>query len=229
MTLPADLASAEQELVPALASALAADGAGRWTVELRFEGLRLAPVALRLQTALTEGGRCCRLLFADAGATALAQRDAPTLADRCHSLADWQRRPPAGATDDLLLLVAPGPPDYEAVKTIAGAHAGALVLLNGRLEDAGVGIGSVARDRRRGFLAVWRSAYALQPLLGAALAHAHPGPWRLYRLDPDGYRPLATFEERPTAEDVDGALLGPQEGVRQGLRGLERLVNDLGR
>jgi len=133
----------------------------------------------------------------------------------------------AGA--DVLLLVAPGPPDYEVVEAIAGAHRGALVLLNGRLEDAGVGIGSVARERRRGFLSVWCSAYSLQPLAGAALAHAHPGPWRLYRLDPDGYRPLQTFDDRPTAEDIDGALLGPQEGVRQGLRGLQRLMNDLGR
>lgn len=224
MTLPADLATAELELVAALTSALAADAAGRWTVDLRFEGLRLPPVALRLQAALS-----CRLLFSDAGATALAQRDAPAGADRCHSLGDWQRQPPGDAGADVLLLVAPGPPDYEVVEAIAGAHRGALVLLNGRLEDAGVGIGSVARERRRGFLSVWRSAYSLQPLAGAALAHAHPGPWRLYRLDPDGYRPLQTFDDRPTAEDIDGALLGPQEGVRQGLRGLERLMNDLGR
>ena len=61
------------------------------------------------------------------------------------------------------------------------------------------------------------------------LAHGHPGPWRLYRLDPDGYRPLTTFEERPAVEAIDAALLGPEDGVRQGLRGLERLVNDLGR
>ena len=224
MSLPADLASAERELVAALASALAADGAGRWTVDLRFEGLRLSPVALRLQTALS-----CRLLFPDAGATALAQRDAPAVADRCHSLGDWQRRPPADSDADVLLLVAPGPPDYEAVEAIAAGHRGAMVLLNGRLEDAGVGIGSVARERRRGFLSLWRSAYSLQPLAGAALAHAHPGPWRLYRLDPDGYRPLTSFDERPAAEEVDAALLGPDDGVRQGLRGLERLVNDLGR
>ena len=224
MTLPADLASAERDLVAALASALAADATGRWTVDLRFEGLRLAPVALRLQAAVP-----CRLLFPDAGATALAQRDAPAVADRCHSLGDWQRRPPADADDDVLLLVAPGPPDYDAVEAIAAGHRGAMVLLNGRLEDAGVGIGSVARERRRGFLSVWRSAYTLQPLAGAALAHGHPGPWRLYRLDPDGYRPLTTFEERPAVEAIDAALLGPEDGVRQGLRGLERLVNDLGR
>ena len=49
MSLPADLAAAEAELLTALESALASQSKGRWTLDLRFEGLRLAPVALRLQ------------------------------------------------------------------------------------------------------------------------------------------------------------------------------------
>ena len=39
--LPPDLRTAEAETREALRSALAADPRGRWTVELRFEGLRL--------------------------------------------------------------------------------------------------------------------------------------------------------------------------------------------
>ena len=46
MSLPADLAAAEAELLTALESALASQSKGRWTLDLRFEGLRLAPVAL---------------------------------------------------------------------------------------------------------------------------------------------------------------------------------------
>ena len=79
MSLPADLAAAEAELLTALESALASQSKGRWTLDLRFEGLRLAPVALRLQRQLDQPERCCKLLFADAGATALAKRDAPDL------------------------------------------------------------------------------------------------------------------------------------------------------
>ena len=35
---------------------------------------------------------------------------------------------------------------------------GAVVLLNSRLEDAAVGIGSVARQRRKGFMSTWYGA-----------------------------------------------------------------------
>jgi len=113
MTLPADLLSAETEAVVAVQAALGAEAKGRWSVDLRFEGLRLQPVALRLQAALQSEARPCQLLFADAGATALAKRDAPAVADYCHSIGDWCRRQGAAASpaEDLLLLVALGPPD----------------------------------------------------------------------------------------------------------------------
>lgn len=76
--LPADLRSAEAEALKAVEAALASDPRGLWTVELRFEGLRIMPVALRLLTALTPTRPGLRLLFPDAGAAALARRDAPT-------------------------------------------------------------------------------------------------------------------------------------------------------
>ena len=54
-------------------AALAAGQRGMWTVEFRFEGLRIMPVALRLLAALTPAHPGLRLLFPDAGATALAK------------------------------------------------------------------------------------------------------------------------------------------------------------
>ncbi len=226
MTLPADLLSAETEAVAALQAALAAEAKGRWTMDLRFEGLRLQPVALRLQVALHSEARACQLLFADAGATALAKRDAPDVAEYCHSISDWCRRQGSAASpaEDLLLLVALGPPDYEVVEQLCGQHGGAVVLLNSRLEDAAVGIGSVARERRKGFLAPWQSAYTLQPLTAAALRHAYPDRWQLYRLDPDGYRAVGSFEKRPAPEELDEALT---DGFGQGLRSVDRFMKDL--
>ena len=50
--LPADLRTAEAELLTAVSAALAKGGRARWTAELRFEGLRILPVALRLTAAL---------------------------------------------------------------------------------------------------------------------------------------------------------------------------------
>ena len=222
MSLPADLVAAEAQLLEALEAALGTDAKGRWTTELRFEGLRAAPVALRLQRRLDRPGRRAQLLFADAGATALAKRDAPDQADAISSLADWGSR--SDSPDTVLLAVTPGPPDYEEMQTVCEAHPGPVVLVNGRLEDAAVGIGSVARERRKGFMAQWRSAYTLQPLAGAALRHAHPGDWELYRLDPDGYRPAAQFDQRPAPEELDEALL---DGAKAGLKAVDRFVREL--
>jgi hypothetical protein len=114
------------------------------------------------------------------------------------------------------------------VEAVCGTHRGAAVLINPALVDAAVGVGSVARQRRRGFLAQWQAAYALIPEIDRALRRAHPGPWELYRLDPDGFRPCAEFEQRPDAEQQlqsldlqGGAALGAN------LRALDTLIDGL--
>lgn len=84
--LPADLRTAEAELLTAVAAALAKGGRNRWTAELRFEGLRILPVALRLTAALQPRFTDIQLVCPDAGATALAKRDAPDLAPAITSL-----------------------------------------------------------------------------------------------------------------------------------------------
>ena len=223
MSLPADLAAAEAELLTALESALASQSKGRWTLDLRFEGLRLAPVALRLQRQLDQPERRCKLLFADAGATALAKRDAPDQADAITSVSDCYRGE-LPAESSVLICVTPRPPDYDEVETLCDKFAGPVVLLNGRLEDAAVGIGSVARERRRGFMAQWQSAYTLQPLSAAALRHAHPGDWQIYRLDPDGYRLAGSQESKPAPEELDELLSG---AAAAGLRSVDRFMREL--
>ena len=207
--LPPDLRSAEAEAQAAIEAALAGGAKGLWTVELRFEGLRLLPVALRLQAALAATLPRLRLLCPDAGATALAQRDAPDFATSIASLRDQMRLQQAdGGSDGVLLLVAPSPADYEEVEQVCALHRGAVLLLNGSLEDAAVGIGSVARERRKGFLSGWQSAYALIPTGDGALRRTYPEPWELYRADPDGYRFVARFDQKPDAEQQALALAG---------------------
>ena len=230
--LPADLLSAEAEALAALQQALASSANGRWTVEFRFEGLRLLPLVLRLNGALREAGQELNLLFADMGATALARRDAGEGATNISSFGDQERRQAEGLTDSssdsfsngLLLLVGASQAEYEQVERICGAHVGPVVLLNPNLEDATVGIGSVARQRRRGFLAQWQAAYALIPQSDSALRRAFPGEWELYRLDPDGFRFVVGFERRPDSEQRQQALSG---GESQGLGGNLRALGDL--
>ena len=249
--LPPDLRSAEAETLTAVRSALAAEPRGRWTVEWRFEGLRLLAPALRLAgDLLTETGRGGRLLFADEGAAALARRESEILAPRIASFGDERRRQGeaggngggeagganggegGGASRDegLLLLVAPSQAEYDLVEALCGAHRGAVLLLNPNLEDAAVGIGSVARQRRKGFLSTWQTAYALLPDAESALRRAHPGEWELYRLDPDGYRLVRSFERRPDGESRAEALAGTGGvGLAGQLRGLNDLLEGLQR
>jgi hypothetical protein len=224
--LPADLRTAEAEALEAVQAALAAGSTGLWTVEFRFEGLRIMPVALRLLAALTPRHTGLRLLFADAGATALAKRDAPDQASQLASLSDLMRLQQAdGGSDGILMLVAPTPADYEEVEQVCAQHRGVVVMINGRLEDAAVGIGTVARDRRRGFLSGWQSAYALIPTADGALRRAYPEPWQLYRRDPDGYRAVTTFEQRPDAEQQAEALSA--SGVGRSLQAVDRFIEGL--
>jgi len=229
--LPPDLRSAEAETLTAVRSALAAEPRGRWTVEWRFEGLRLLAPALRLAgDLLTEAGQGGRLLFADEGAAALARRDSEILAPRIASFGDERRRQGEDGSEGLLVLVAPSQAEYDLVEALCGAHRGAVVLINPNLEDAAVGIGSVARQRRKGFLATWQAAYALLPDAESTVRRAHPGAWELYRLDPDGYRWVRSFERRPDGESRAEALAG-EGGVGLGgqLRGLNDLLEGLQR
>jgi hypothetical protein len=229
--LPPDLRSAEAETLTAVRSALAAEPRGRWTVEWRFEGLRLLAPALRLAgNLLTETGRGGRLLFADEGAAALARRESEILAPRIASFGDERRRQGEAGGEGLLLMVAPSQAEYDLVEALCGAHRGAVLLLNPNLEDAAVGIGSVARQRRKGFLSTWQTAYALLPDAESALRRAHPGEWELYRLDPDGYRLVRSFERRPDGESRAEALAGTGGvGLAGQLRGLNDLLEGLQR
>lgn len=227
--LPADLRAAEAQALGALQAALAAKPEGRWTVEWRFEGLRVLPVAVRLLESLSDAGLIAqpampqpRLLFPDAGATALAQREVPALAGAIASFRDQKRIQSDGPSQGLLLACAPSQTEYDDFEQLCSQHRGAVVMVNGCLEDAAVGIGSVARQRRRGFLATWQSAYALVPLERAALRHAYPGSWELYREGPDGYQPVTSFDSRPDGEQQAEAL-----GTNATLSGVEAFLEGL--
>ena len=226
--LPADLRTAEAEALAALQAALASGSGGRWSVEFRFEGLRLLPVVLRLLEGLLAERPELRLPFPDAGATALARRDAPALADRIGSFSDQRKLQQEQPSRGVLLLVGASQAEYELVEAVCGGHGDSVVLVNASLEDAAIGIGSVARQRRKGFLAGWRAAYALLPQADRALRCAYPGEWELYRLDPDGYRLAGRFEQKPDAEQQDLALSGRQEaGLGGNLRALGQMIEDL--
>ena len=223
--LPADLLSAESDLLVAVQAALASGEGSRWGATLRFENLRLLPVALRLAEALAAAHTDLRVLWPDAGAAALARRDAPEMAA---AIADFNQWTAKADPDALLLVVGPQPSDYDAFMALCENHRGAIVMLNGRLEDAAVGIGSVARERRKGFVASWQQAYWLQPLEGGALMRSFPDNWALFRQDPDGYRWLSSSVKRPDPETLAALLAGEDpDGLKQQLGSVDRFLDGL--
>lgn len=225
--LPADLLEAEQRTVSALEAVLGGSRRGRWMVSWRFEGLRVMAPALRLARTLRQGSSPLLVAFPDAGASALAKRDAPDLADCCVDFMQLQRDPAWADRGELLLLVGAQPSDYETVEAICNLWKQPVVLVNGRLEDAGVGIGSVARSRRRGFLSTWTTAFHLEPLAQGALMLERQKEWNLFRCDPDGYRWIQQFEQRPDPEQIDEAVSPSADGLRKTLGAVDRLVDDL--
>ena len=139
-----------------------------------------------------------------------------------------KRAEPETPDTRLLLAVNPSPADYEEFQALCENHAGAILMLNGRLEDAAVGIGSVARERRKGFVASWQQAYWLQPLEGGALMRCFPDDWRLYRQDPDGFRQLDVLSERPDPDTTSALLAGEDpDSIKQQLSGVDRFLDGL--
>ncbi len=199
----------------------------RWTVNWRFEGLRLLHPALRLAKALEAEGHEVMLGWPDAGSAALAQRESPELATHCLALKELVHIEDPDIKGRLLLAIGPQPSDYEMVEQICSSWQGTVVLLNGKLEDAGVGIGSVARGRRKGFLSIWRSAFHLEPLAEGALLQTEQEMWHLFKADPDGYRFLETMPSKPDAEAIAMALNGETDSLGRQLGAVDRFIEDL--
>ncbi|MGC6483554.1 MAG: DUF1995 family protein [Synechococcus sp.] len=225
--LPADLKTAEADALQALLHALKHEEGQRWTVTWRFEGLRLLPVVIRFVEGLRNAGFDPVVAWPDAGAAALAQRDAPQLAAACCSLMDLKRGKLSQETTRLLLAIGPQPSDYEDFESVAESWDGPVAMVNGRLEDAAVGIGTVARTRRRGFVATWQTAYWLEPLAQGALQRQCPEPWWLFRRDPDGHRAVGIFESRPELEAIEEALAGDGDELQRQVGAVDRFINDL--
>ncbi len=108
------------------------------------------------------------------------------------------------------------------MEPLCRAHRGPVVLLNGTLEDAAVGIGAVARSGGGASFPAGRAPMRCSPRPTVPCAAPFPGPWELYRLDPDGYRPCARFEQKPDAEEQALALAG---GEGLGLGGQMKVLD----
>ena len=91
-----------------------------------------------------------------------------------------------------------------------------------------MGIGSVSRWRRKGFLSIWRSAFHIEPLAEGALLQTEQEMWHLFKADQDSYRFLGTMPSKPDAEAIEMALNGESDSLGRQLGAVDRFIKDLG-
>ncbi len=205
--LPKDLFAAEDAALNSLLSCLKDESHRRIEINLKFEGLRIMPVALRLAKQLESNSIKINLFWPDAGATALAQRDQPELKDQIFSFSESSKDGFVIDNDVIVIAVAPSAFDYEEFSNLCNSLSNKIIVINPKLEDLAVGIGSVARQRRKTFLSQWFNVYWLEPIQNGALKHQYPEKWSLFKLYENGYKLIQSFDRKPDSDLIFNSML----------------------
>ncbi len=200
--LPSDLKESEIQIIKSLEKLILEGNDKRLSINLKFEGLRLMPIVIRLVRNLNSINSNVILLCPDAGATALAKRDASDLANQIFSFTDYLNNKIINREEKCLVALSPQHYDYDQYESICDIHKDLIIMFNGKLEDFAVGVGSVGRERRKGFISKWLNTYWLEPLSEGALLHIHPDNWKLFKKYDDGYRLAQNYENKPNPETI---------------------------
>ena len=199
--LPSDLKEAESNVYESIHSYFSSNSEKSFlSITLKFEGLRLNPIIFRLSNKLTAIGYNNILLWADAGGAALAKRDNPELANKIFTFKEFINS--SDLLNSVLLVCSPQPYDIEMFEQVCSHTNSTVIMINGKLEDPIVGIGSVGREMRKRFAEKWKVLYFIQPLSMGALMKKFPNNWELYRLNPNGYSFVKSFDKRPDDETI---------------------------
>ena len=199
--LPSDLREAETNLFESIQSYFLSNSEQSFlSINLKFEGLRINPIICRLSHKLTEIKLDNVLLWADAGGAALAKRDNPELANKIFTFKEFINS--TDSLNSLLLVCSPQPYDIEMFEQVCSHTNSTVIMVNGKLEDPIVGIGSVGREMRKRFAEKWKVIYFVQPLSMGALLKRFPNDWALFKLNPDGYSFVKSFDRRPDDETI---------------------------
>ena len=199
--LPADLEEAEINVYDSIQSYFLSNSDQSFlSINLKFEGLRLNPIIFRLSNKLTKIKYENILLWADAGGAALAKRDNPELANKIYTFKEFINS--SDLINSILLVCSPQPYDIEMFEQVCSHAKSTVIMLNGKLEDPIVGIGSVGREMRKRFAEKWQVLYFVQPLSLGALSKKFPNDWDLFKLESNGYSFVKSFEKRPDDETI---------------------------
>ena len=199
--LPSDLKEAESNLYESIQSYFLSNSEQSFlSINLKFEGLRINPIIFRLSNKLNEVDCDNILLWADAGGAALAKRDNPELAKKIFTFKEFINS--TDSSNSILLVCSPQPYDIEMFEQVCSHTNSTVIMINGKLEDPIVGIGSVGREMRKRFAEKWKVIYYVQPLSMGALLKRFPNDWELYKYNPNGYSFVKSFDKRPDDETI---------------------------
>ena len=199
--LPSDLKEAESNVYESIQSYFLSNSDKSFlSINLKFDGLRLNPIIFRLSNKLSEIKYDNILLWADAGGAALAKRDNPKLANKIFTFKEFINS--TESLNSVLLVCSPQPYDIELFEQVCSHTNSTVIMINGKLEDPIVGIGSVGREMRKRFAEKWKLIYFVQPLSMGALLKMFPNKWQLFKLNPNGYSFVKSFDERPDDETI---------------------------
>ncbi|WP_269605572.1 DUF1995 family protein [Prochlorococcus marinus] len=199
--LPSDLREAESNVYESIQSYFLSNSEQSFlSINLKFEGLRINPIIFRLSNKLSEIKFDNILLWADAGGAALAKRDNPELANKIFTFKEFINS--TDSLNSLLLVCSPQPYDIEMFEQVCSHAKSSVIMINGKLEDPIVGIGSVGREMRKRFAEKWQVLYFVQPLSMGALLKKFPNNWELFKLNSNGYSFVNSFDKRPDDETI---------------------------
>ncbi|KGG12466.1 MULTISPECIES: DUF1995 family protein [Prochlorococcus] len=203
LILPQDLKQAETQLYQSTLTYLQKYPRTKFSANLFFEGLKLTPIVIRLANTLLSHDIKPLLLFPDFGSSALAQRDFPTFKSNIITFKDYLSNKNLYQDTNILIAVSPQPYDFEEFSQLCNSIDISILMFNGRLQDTAVGIGSVGRDRKSGFVASWAPSYFLKPLNMGALMYMYPYKWTLFYRSNAGYQYVNSFDKKPNDEEID--------------------------
>ena len=99
-------------------------------------------------------------------------------------------------------MISPQPYDFESFEKLCNSLNGMILMVNGRLQDFAVGVGSVGRESSRTFTSSWYNGFWLEPLERGALMKVYPYEWKLFKSFPDGYRFHKSYNSKPDSETI---------------------------
>ncbi|MBD2101227.1 DUF1995 family protein [Leptolyngbya sp. FACHB-261] len=217
--LPNSLDEAVDHAVEATRAALAA-GYSRLQIELRFPELNSMPLARNFTRAFSDltredGSPGLKVLFADAGAAALARRDWEGEGFEMRGINEGRTK--IEPEDRAVLVVAPTSVELNtAEKHAVEAGERPFVLFNPQLEDIGrIGIGYAGRQVRERFLNTFEPCYFVQPLdEDVALLRCYPAPWQVWQRQGEEFQLVAEQPLKPNTDDLNRIFQAETGGRR---------------